>query len=121
MTAQIVELFPTGEQADDTIRRTVDALITGKGMTRDDVAAAINMSRSTFYAKMAGKGSAQAFKGGEVASLAKALGEPVAKLYDGFGGTFVPPRPPDGGDNADGFSVRTSKSQPTLVPLSAVA
>lgn len=97
MTAQIVELRPIGDRADDTIRRTIDALIKGKGLRAEDVAATAGMKRSTFFYKMSGKGSDRAFKAGEVASLAQALGVEVAELYGGLGGTFIPPNGPDGG------------------------
>ena len=97
MTAEIVELHPTGGQADDTIRRTVQALMKGKGVTVDQIARAAHMSRATFYNHMGGRGAQGAFKAGEVADIARFLGVEVSQLYDGLGGTFVPPGPPDGG------------------------
>lgn len=93
-TARVVELFPTGPLADDTIRHTIKALVEGKGIRPDDVARAAGMSRSTYFAKMAAQGEKNPFSAGEVASIAKCLGVSVSQLYDGLGGTFVPD--PDG-------------------------
>lgn len=109
MTAEVIALFPVGEHADDTIRRTVDALVKGKGLSPAQVAEDAGMSRSTFFHKMAGKGASQAFKAGEVASLARVLGVSVAQLFDGLGGTFVP-TPPDGGRSmyTEGYANRTA-------------
>jgi transcriptional regulator with XRE-family HTH domain len=90
MTAKVIELFPTGGLADDTIRHTINALVKGKGLRSEDVAAAAGLSRSTYFAKMSGKGSRQAFKAGEVALIAQYLGVHVSQLYDGLGGTFIP-------------------------------
>lgn len=100
MTAQVVDLFPTGEQADDTVRRTIDAVAKGRGLTREQVADGIGMARSTFYRKISGKGSANPFTAGEVATVAKFLRLRVGQLYDGLGGTFVPPEPPPNGGSS---------------------
>lgn len=105
----MIELFPTGEHADDTVRRTVDALIKGRGYHRDEVAEAAGISRSAFYRKMSGRGDKNTFSAGEVASLAAVLGVSVAQLFDGLGGTFVPP--PNGGDGLR--ARRDSNSQPS--------
>ena len=110
MTAQVVELFPTGGQADDTIRRTIKAIAEGKGIRADQLAAAAGMSRSSYFDKMAGHGAQRAFKAGEVADIARCLHVTVAQLYDGLGGTFVPPEPPpDGGSEVrhQGLEPRT--------------
>lgn len=114
MTAEVVAL-PTAFMADDTIRRTIKALVEGKGVNPDDVAEAAGISRSTYFSKMAGKGSAQAFKAGEVARIATFLGVTVAQLYDGLGGTFVPPQPPPDGTSVvgiDGHGVTNRYSHP---------
>jgi len=100
MTAEVLPL-PVARMADDTIRRTIKALVQGKGLRPEEVAEAAGISRTTYFSKMSGKGSAQAFKAGEVALIAQFLGVSVAQLYDGLGGTFVP-TPPDGGADARG-------------------
>lgn len=91
MTAEIVDLFPTGEQADDTVRRTIDGIIKGKGLRREDVARLAGIKRSTFFNRMRAHGSESAFRAGEVASLARVLGVSIEQLYTGLGGTFIPP------------------------------
>lgn len=106
MTAQLVELFPTGEQADETVKRTVDALIKGKNLRRQDVARLANIPQSTFYRKLSARGSQYPFAAGEVASIARVLGVKVGQLYDGLGGTFVPPQPPNDGASAVGADGR---------------
>lgn len=82
--------FPSGALADDTIRRTVSALVKGKGLSPDDVARAAGLSRSAYFSKMKAHGREKAFKAGEVAGMAEFLGVKVQDLYDGLGGTFVP-------------------------------
>lgn len=98
MTAEISPTFPAGDQAqiDETVRRTIDALIKGRELTRDEAANRAGIDRATLYRRLAGKGSRQAFKAGEVATLARLLGVPVASIYDGLGGVFTPPPAPDG-------------------------
>ena len=98
MTTQVVPLFPTGAQAEDTIRGTVRGLLKGRGLSVDDIAPLAGMSASTLYRKLAGKGEKDAFKAGEVASLARVLKVEVGQLYSGLGGAFVP-SPPDGGSS----------------------
>lgn len=96
MTAQVID-FPVGSSADNTIRASIKALLSGRGMSKEDLADEIGMSHATMYRRLAARGSEQAFKAGEVASIASALGVHVGQLYDGLGGTFVP-TPPDGGE-----------------------
>lgn len=97
MTAEVSPIFPTGDQADETVRRTIDALIKGRGFTRDEVANLAGIDRATLYRRLAGEGSRQAFRGGEIAALARVLNVKVADIYEGLGGVFVPPPgPPDG-------------------------
>lgn len=106
MTAEVVNLFPTGSDADDVVRQTVRAVMKGKGMSVEEVAPHAQMSPATLYRKLAGKGSREAFKAGEVATLARILNVGVEALYSGLGGTFLPPNPtgpagsPDAGLNA---------------------
>lgn len=97
MTAEMSPNFPTGDQAqiDETVRRTIDALIRGRELTRDEAASQAGIDRATLYRRLAGKGSRQAFKAGEVAALAHILDVPVARIYDGLGGVFTPPPAPD--------------------------
>lgn len=94
MTAEVIA-FPIGDNADDTIRATVRALLRGRGMSTEDLADAVGISHATMYRRLAAKGSKEAFKAGEVATVARILGVHVGQLYDGLGGTFVPP--PNGG------------------------
>jgi len=58
----------------------------------------VGVSHATMYRRLAAKGSKEAFKAGEVATVAQVLGVTVGQLYDGLGGMFVPP-PPDGGSS----------------------
>ncbi|UNX54123.1 helix-turn-helix domain-containing protein [Georgenia sp. TF02-10] len=85
---------PTGPEAEDTIRRTVKGIMKGRGLTVEEVAPRLGMAVSTLYRKLAGHGNRDAFRAGEVASLADVLGVEVGRLYDGAGGMFTPP---DGG------------------------
>ena len=94
MTAEVIA-FPVGATADDTIRATIKALLSGQGISKEDLADAIGMSHATMYRRLAARGCEQAFKAGEVASIADALAVSVASLYSGLGGMFVPP---DGGN-----------------------
>lgn len=121
MTAQVIDLVPMGDRADDTIRRTIDAIVKGKGLRPDDVAAAAGMSRSTYFAKMAGHGTKNAFKAGEVALIANYLEVPVSKLFDGLGGTFIPPLPPEGGSNGRHPEAWVTVTYPTGAILDAAA
>ena len=93
MTAELTPSFPMGDQAqvDETVRRTIDALIRGRELTRDEAAIRAGIDRATLYRRLAGRGSQQAFKAGEVAALARLLDVPVASIYDGLGGVFTPP------------------------------
>ena len=103
MTADVSPIFPTGDQTDETVRRTVRALIEGRGLSRDDAASLAGIDRATLYRRLAGKGSQQAFKAGEVAALARVLNVKVSDLYEGLGGTFVPPPvPPTDGPASPG-------------------
>lgn len=104
MTAEVVPLFPTGAQAEDTIRATVRGLLKGRGLSVEDIAPHVGMSASSLYRKLAGKGDKDAFKAGEVASLARVLNVRVDQLYNGLGGMFVPPVPPQGPDGGGGVT-----------------
>lgn len=76
--------------ADETVRRSVKALVQGRDMRREDVAAAVGIPRTTFYRRLAARGSAQAFTAGEVAALAAFFRVPVEELYNGLGGALLP-------------------------------
>lgn len=78
------------ELADDTIRRSVKALIAARAVTPDAVADAIGMTRSTFYRRVSGRGAP--FTGGEVQAIADVFEVPVADLFSGLGGVVVPLR-----------------------------
>lgn len=97
MTAEVIQLFPVGADADDTVRHTVKALMSGRGVSAETVAPGVGMTVATLYRRLGGKGATQAFKAGEVASLARYFDVPVGQIYNGLGGTFVPPPTPDGG------------------------
>lgn len=94
--ANVTPLFVTGSASDETIRRTLRALLRGRGLTIEQVADAIGMNRATLYRRLAGYGAQQAFSGGEVASLASYLRVPVERVFSGMDGTFVPPTDPEG-------------------------
>lgn len=102
MTAEVIRLFPTGEDADETVRRSIKALMAAQGLTKEDVAPRAGMAVSTLYRRFTGKGSEQAFKAGEVASIAAVLGVDISVLYGGLGGSVVPPQPPRGGEGLSG-------------------
>lgn len=96
MTAEVIA-FPTPpELVDRTIRATIRALMEGKGLSKEDLAPRVGMSAATLYRKTTEKGPVP-FKAHEVALIASALGVRVSDLYDGLGGTFIPPSP-DGDD-----------------------
>lgn len=78
------------ELADDTIRRSVRALIAARATTPDAVADAIGMTRSTFYRRVSGRGAP--FTAGEVQAIADVFEVPVADLFSGLGGVVVPLR-----------------------------
>lgn len=101
MTAEVSPLFPTGDRADETVRRTIDALIRGRDLTVEQTAKMAGIHRSTLYRRLGGKGSRQAFTAGEVSALARALRVTIQDLYGGLGGTFVPPPPDDGPPSPD--------------------
>lgn len=91
MTAQPSLTFPVGEQADETVRRSIKALIEGRGLDKGDVADATGMTRSTLYRKLSGEGSSKTFTAGEVATLAAFFGVPISAIYEGLGGAFLAP------------------------------
>lgn len=109
MTAEVSALFPTGDQADETVRRTIDALVKGRGLTVEQAADMARINRATLYRRLGGKGSRQAFKAGEVAALARVLRVQIPEIYGGLGGVFVPPEPPpDGPPSPDPGDTRRS-------------
>lgn len=72
-------------QVDETISATVRGLAAARGLSPDDVAAGINMNRSTYYRRLAG-----GFSAADVAALADFLGIEVSDLYTGLGGKLAP-------------------------------
>jgi hypothetical protein len=94
MTAHVVELRPWGDQADEIIRRTVRALMKGNGLNVETLAPLVSMSAATLYRRLAEKGKGREFKASEVADIARHFDVTVASLYDGLGGTFIPPSGP---------------------------
>ncbi len=110
MTSDVVAaLFPTGEQADETVRLTIKALMKGRGLTVEEVARRADLGRSALYSKLSDSERVP-FKAGEVATLARILRVSPGEIYDGLGGTFVP-TPPDGG----GYAIRDSNPEPADV------
>lgn len=95
-TAPQFARLPIREAADETVRRTIRALIKGRGLNIPDVADAVGMDRATFYRRLGGWGETQTFRVGEVATLAAHLGVSVEVIFTGMGGTFVPPTDDEG-------------------------
>lgn len=85
MTADVTPIRATrpGDDANDTVRRTIRALMAGNGLKVEQLAPMVGMSPSTLYRKFAGRGSSAPFTAGEVAELASALGAEIADLYAG--------------------------------------
>lgn len=92
MTADVIP-FGRGRRdaADDTVRATIKAVMAGRGVTVEQLAAEIDMPASSLYRRFAGRGSKAPFFAGEVAVIADALGVTVAELYGGLDGRFVRP------------------------------
>jgi transcriptional regulator with XRE-family HTH domain len=108
MTAEVVRVFPIGERADETVRRSIRALIEGRDLRKDDVAEAVGMTKATLYRRLGGHGSVQAFTAGEVATVAAYFGVSIESIYTGLGGAFLPP---DGG-SVSGLPRLDSNQQP---------
>lgn len=86
MTADVTPLHAArrpGDDANDTVRRTIRALMAGNGLKVEQLAPMVGMSPSTLYRKFAGRGSHAPFTAGEVAELADVLGAEVGDLYAG--------------------------------------
>ncbi len=78
------------KRTDDTIRRSVKALITAKGHDPDAVALGIGMARRTFYRRVSGNGAP--FTAGEVQTIADYFDVPVSDLFSGLDLVVVPLR-----------------------------
>ncbi len=107
--------------ADDTIRRSVRALIAARGQESEDVARAVGMTRATFYRRLSGRGAP--FTAGEVQAIADWFDVPVADLFSGLGGVVVPLRQRRSGIPAGamtGSSGRYIDTAQSWVPLSLV-
>lgn len=85
MTADVTPLPQRrlGDDANDTVRRTIRAAMAGQGLKVEQLAPMVGLSPSTIYRKFAGRGSAAAFTAGEVAELAAALELEIADVYAG--------------------------------------
>lgn len=85
MTAEVTPLPQRrlGDDANDTVRRTIRAAMAGQGLKVEQIAPMVGLSPSTIYRKFAGKGSAAAFTAGEVAEFAAALEMEIGDLYAG--------------------------------------
>lgn len=73
---------------EDVVRASIRAVIAGRKMSVDELAADAGMSRSTLHRRLSSKGTKDAFYAGEVAVIAEVLGIEVGDLYTGLGGTF---------------------------------
>jgi hypothetical protein len=89
MSAELVTSLSAAGQADETVRRSVRALIQGRGVDKDEVARSIGMARTTLYRRLSNYGSTQAFSAGEAALIARYFDIPVSSLFDGLGGAFI--------------------------------
>jgi len=89
MSAEVLSPDQYQDRVNNTVRRTVAALIEGRGLDKDQVAKAVGMKRATMYRRLGGSGSMQAFGAGEVAALARYFNLPIGSFYDGLGGAFV--------------------------------
>lgn len=76
---------------DAVISATVAALISGRHLRREDVAASVGMSKTTMYNKLNGTAP---WKAAEVSDLARYFGVTIQALYDGLSGTFPGPGAP---------------------------
>jgi transcriptional regulator with XRE-family HTH domain len=111
-TDVVTPIFPIGDEADETVRRTIKALMKGRGLTTDQVARITGIGRSALYAKLSETGRTP-FKAGEVATLARLLRVRIDKIYDGLDGTFTPP---SGGGPGAGLYVLGKGGKPALLP-----
>lgn len=55
MTTDVVPVavFPTGDQADETVRLTIKALMKGRGISADELAIRMSIGRSAIYTQVA--------------------------------------------------------------------
>jgi hypothetical protein len=79
---------------DDTIRSSVRALISGRGVRVEDVAIGIEMMPATLYRRLGGKERQQAFLAVEMALLAEYFEASTQDLFDGLGGRLRPRETP---------------------------
>jgi len=94
---------------DYRIGRTVKALALLRGVTLDEVAATVGISRGGLFSKVKGQTK---FAAWEVQALADYFGRPVGDLYDGNVG-YVDTTPSDAGITNSG----TDKNLKWLTPL----
>lgn len=89
MTAHVIPLNRgRQEQVDDTVRTTIKALMAGRGMSADELAALIGLTPSAVYRRLRATGSSRAFTAGELVVIAEALEVELTDLYSGLGGRF---------------------------------
>lgn len=86
MSTATVTALPRRDD-DAVISATVAALISGRHLRREDVAAAVGMSKTSMYNKLNG---AAPWKAAEVSDLARYFQVSIQAMYDGLGGTFTP-------------------------------
>ena len=86
MAAQPQMIHTEAEMADETVRRSVLALIQGQRLRKDEVATATGIPRTTLYRRLAGEWSSSPFTAGEVAALATYFGVEVASIFGGLDG-----------------------------------
>lgn len=116
MTADVLMHPGAGAMADETVRRSIRALIEGRGVDKDEVARAVGMTRTTLYRRLGGSGSTQAFSAGEVAVIATFFRVPITSLFDGLGGAFIAQ-----GDDVMNACSLSSRRHLTLLPRLADA
>lgn len=111
MSTETATPLPRPRAGDDTIRRTVKALIAGRETKSSVVAKAIGVSPATFYRRLEGGG----FSATEVVELAAYFRLRVEDLYSGFGGLFNALPPDDGNGHEGGFTVRKSADSEAII------
>lgn len=90
MSADVIDLQAKRRgDAEDVVRASIRALLAGRGMSVDDLAAAAGLARSTLHRRLSSKGTAHAFYAGEVAVIADVLDSSVQEIYSGLGGRFT--------------------------------
>lgn len=112
---QLVGPLPEAGVVDETIRRTVVALLHGRSIRKEDLTAVLGCSRGTVFNKLAAT-DARPFTASEVARLAVFFEVPITDLYDGLGGRFVA-QPSHLGSEGWGFESLRARSSSNVIHL----